>query len=157
MILYHGSNVKIEKVDLLLGHLNKDFGQGFYLTDIREQAEAMAKRKALLYKNAVPQITEFIFDEESAKRELKIKIFDIVSEEWAEFIYKNRNASVNGFKHDYDIVYGPIADDGVVLQLNLYEQKYITIAELVKRLEYKKLNNQYYFGTEKSLSYLKVK
>lgn len=45
MILYHGSNVRIEKIDLSLGQLDKDFGRGFYLTDIKQQAEDMASRR----------------------------------------------------------------------------------------------------------------
>ena len=47
--LYHGSNVRIERIDLSVGHINKDFGKGFYLTDIKTQADEMAKRKARLF------------------------------------------------------------------------------------------------------------
>lgn len=50
---------------------------------------------------------------------------------------------------------GPVADDGVVYQLNLYMQHFITIEQLVKGLEYKRLNNQYFFGTDKAISKLK--
>ena len=53
--------------------------------------------------------------------------------------------------HEYDIVVGPVADDGVVFQLNLYMQHLISIEMLVKELTYKQLNNQYFFGTEKAL------
>ena len=56
--------------------------------------------------------------------------------------------------HEYDIVVGPVADDGVVYQLNLYMQRLITLDTLVKELTFKRLNNQYYFGTEKSISKL---
>ena len=56
--LYHGSNVRIEHIDLSIGHINKDFGKGFYLTDIRLQAEEMAKRKARIYLGAQPVVTE---------------------------------------------------------------------------------------------------
>ena len=44
MILYHGSNCEIEKIDLLKGKPYKDFGRGFYLTDLAEQAKQMATR-----------------------------------------------------------------------------------------------------------------
>ena len=87
---------------------------------------------------------------------LDVKVFDKVSEEWAEFIYNNRKSSVTGFKHNYDIVIGPVANDGVVVQLNLFEQQFITLSELVNRLKYRDLSNQYYFGTEKSLSALQL-
>ena len=40
--LYHGSNTVIDVIDLRLGMPDKDFGQGFYLTHLRHQAERMA-------------------------------------------------------------------------------------------------------------------
>ena len=43
MILYHGTNVDFEKVDLGKSNRFKDFGQGFYLTDIRQQPIEMAE------------------------------------------------------------------------------------------------------------------
>ena len=44
MKLYHGSNIVIEHINLAMCRPFKDFGKGFYLTDIKEQAEKMAKR-----------------------------------------------------------------------------------------------------------------
>jgi hypothetical protein len=44
MILYHGSNVKIIDIDLSKARPFKDFGRGFYLTEIKEQAQRMAIR-----------------------------------------------------------------------------------------------------------------
>ena len=143
--LYHGSDVEIQQIDLSMGHINKDFGKGFYLTDIKKQAEDMAKRRA----------RTTLFDEQHlTSGEFEVKVFDRVSEEWADFILKNRRASLTGFQHSFDIVVGPVADDGVVLQLNLYEQQYITLSELVERLKYRDINNQYYFGTEKAIQTL---
>ena len=69
-------------------------------------------------------------------------------------IVANRNAR-GKYTHNYDVVVGPIADDGVVFQINLFMMHFITIEELVKRLEFKKLNRQYFFGTEKAISKLK--
>ena len=37
MILYHGSNQEITEIDLTKTRPNKDFGQGFYLTEDKEQ------------------------------------------------------------------------------------------------------------------------
>nr|WP_306306362.1 DUF3990 domain-containing protein [Segatella albensis] len=48
----------------------------------------------------------------------------------------------------------PIADDGVVYQLTLFEQHLITIEQLVEGLTYRKLNNQYFFGTKLAISKL---
>lgn len=81
--------------------------------------------------------------------------FDKPSAEWAEFIFKNRNRD-NNFTHDFDIVIGPIANDGVAYLLGRYEEGTLTIEELSDKLEYKKLNSQYFFGTDESLKYLKT-
>lgn len=154
--LYHGSNVLIETIDLSKGHINKDFGKGFYLTSLPQQAAEMAKRKARQILNGNPIVTEFEFDDSCLTNgELKVKIFGEVSVEWAEFILNNRHATRNDFHHNLDIVVGPVADDGVVQQLDLYEMGIITIQQLVDVLKFRKLNDQYFFGTEQSLKYLR--
>lgn len=153
--LYHGSNVAIEKIDLSKGHINKDFGKGFYLTTLPQQAMEMAKRKARQFLDTKPVVTTFLFDEnELTSGELNVKVFHAVSEEWAMFILQNRKASRTGFHHDYDIVVGPVADDSVVQQLDLFEMGLITLSQLVEALRCLDLNNQYFFGTERAVSKL---
>lgn len=66
----------------------------------------------------------------------------------------NRNSRKTGFTHDYDIVIGPVADDGVVVLLDLFNDGLIEIDELVRRLTYRRLNRQYFFGTQKAASLL---
>ena len=39
MILYHGSNTDIKEINLAMCRPYKDFGRGFYLTEMKEQAE----------------------------------------------------------------------------------------------------------------------
>lgn len=58
MKLYHGSNITIKQIDLSMCKPYKDFGKGFYLTEIKEQAEQMAKRTSAIY-GGIPVITEF--------------------------------------------------------------------------------------------------
>ena len=153
--LYHGSNVDIDKIDLSKGHINKDFGKGFYLTTLPQQAMEMAKRKARQFLDAKPIVTTFLFDEnELTSGELNVKVFLTVSEEWAMFILQNRKASRTGFHHDYDIVVGPVADDSVVQQLDLFEMGLITLSQLVEALRYRNINNQYFFGTERAVAKL---
>lgn len=154
MKLYHGTNVDFDVIDLTKSNKYKDFGQGFYLTDIRSQAEELAAKKSRLF-GGYPVIQEYEFDESLlSDAELKVLKFDKPSTEWAEFIFKNRNRD-NNFTHDYDIVIGPIANDGVAYLLGRYEEGTLTIEELSDKLDYKKLNSQYFFGTNKSLKYLK--
>ena len=154
MKLYHGTNLDFSVIDLAKSNKYKDFGQGFYLTDIRFQAEELAAKKSRLF-GGYPVIQEYEFDESILTgKELKVLMFDAPTTEWAEFIFKNRNRNAN-FKHDYDIVVGPIADDGGAYLLGRYEEGTLTIEELSEQLDYKKLNSQYFFGTNKSLKYLK--
>lgn len=61
----------------------------------------------------------------------------------------------NNIIHNYDIIIGPIADDGVALQIGLFKDGYINLATLAETLKYRKLNNQYYFGTPKAIKLLK--
>ena len=68
----------------------------------------------------------------------------------------NREAEQTGFRHNYDIVIGPVADDGVAFQLERYLNGGMNLEQLVKELTYKKLNRQYFFGTEKAISYLQL-
>ena len=63
MKLYHGTNTYINEIDFNKCNPNKDFGQGFYLTDIKEQALLMAKRRAKIEKQGHPIIMEYEFDE----------------------------------------------------------------------------------------------
>lgn len=154
MKLYHGTNVEFDSIDLSKSAKFKDFGQGFYLTDIRSQAEELAAKKSRLY-GGYPIVQEYEFDETLLKSaDLHVKKFDKTSTEWAEFIYKNRNRACH-FKHDFDIVIGPIADDGVAYLLGRYDEGTLKIEELSELLQYKKLNSQFFFGTYKSIQYLK--
>ena len=153
--LYHGSNVSIEKIDLTRSHPHKDFGKGYYLTDIRTQAEAMSIRRVRIAGEGEPTLTVYSFDESQLHSpELRVKVFNEPTEEWALFVLSNREASLTGYTHDYDIVIGPIADDGVAFQLDRYTRHMITLATLVEELTYRKLNRQYYFGTERALQTL---
>ncbi len=106
MILYHGTNVDFDKVDIKKTKRYKDFGQGFYLTDIKSQAAEMAEKKAVLF-GGEPVVQEYEFDERMLDSlDYKVLQFDAVCAEWAEFIYKNRSRSNPPFVHDYDIVVG---------------------------------------------------
>lgn len=156
MILYHGSNVAIDKVDLNLCKPYKDFGKGFYLTDIRSQAEDMAIRRVRLAGIGSPIVSAFEFDVSILENSsINTLIFPKVSVEWAEFVLNNRDINHEGFTHNYDIVVGPVANDTVAFQLRRYLLGAIPLESLVKELEYKGLNSQYFFGTELAISKLK--
>lgn len=155
MILYHGSNMEIERIDLSKSRPNKDFGKGFYLTEDKQQAQNMANQK-VLQKGGKAVVTAYEFDESFLiDGTLSVKQFEGYTEEWAQFILENRNRKSEHPIHNYDIVIGAIADDKVGVQLFRYMRDYIDLPTLVRNLQFKKLTIQYYFGTDKAIEKLK--
>lgn len=155
MILYHGSNTAIERIDLEKCRPYKDFGKGFYLTDIRLQAERMAARTSKMFKGE-PTLTSFEFNlDEAAEKGLKIKIFDNPDEEWARFVMANRDINVPHPCHDYDIIIGPVADDTIARLLRMFTENFISEEQLVKELTFSQVTSQYFFHTEAAVKMLK--
>lgn len=158
MKLYHGSDVLVSQPDLLKGKPFKDFGQGFYLSSDLQQAKDMAMQKSNQSNGAKPAVVSTFEFDESAMTDgsLKIKRFDTYTEEWADFVLRNRDRKTPQPYHDYDIVYGPIADDRIVRQMRRFELGDITKKELMKELQYPHgITFQYFFGSEKALKRLK--
>ena len=154
MILYHGTNADIEEIDLTKGLRYKDFGKGFYLTPNRETACRMAQKRARLFGGTATLIT-YELNDSALQSDLKVKVFpEKASVEWLLFVDANRDRKSQQPVHDYDIVIGPIADDGVVLQLTNYREGIYSPEEAARLLQDRYLDQQYYFGTEKALNYL---
>ena len=154
MILYHGTNADFDHISLTIGLRHKDFGWGFYLTPDRPTAIRMAQKKARLFGGAATLIT-FEFDEAALDSDLKVKVFPKkATVEWLLFVDANRDRKNDKPIHDYDIVIGPIADDGVVLQLTNYRQGIYSPEEAARLLQDRYLDQQYYFGTERAVRFL---
>lgn len=100
MTVYHGSYTAVQKPEIRVGRNTKDFGQGFYCTVIKEQAERWAKR----YDTPCVNIYTVRMD-----TSLKILEFKEMTEEWLDFIISCRY----GKAHDYDIVIGAMANDQI--------------------------------------------
>lgn len=152
MKLYHGSNTLIETIDLEKSNPNKDFGRGFYLSENAEQAQDMANFK-FMQLGGSPIVTCFEFDDTAMNDpSLRIKVFHDYSEEWADFVFANRE----GLDADsYDIVYGPIANDKIGLQIRKLKDGSIDKEEFLNRLKYMKgITFQFYFGTEAAIKLL---
>lgn len=156
MKLYHGSNVCIEEIDLKRGRKGKDFGQGFYLSADSCQAQMMAERTVDREETGKATLTVYEFDDSVLFNpfDLKVLVFDGYSKEWAEFIIMNRRNKTSEQVHDYDIVYGPIADDKVGLQITRYQLQYIPMEELIRQLSFIRPTFQYFFGTERAIRLL---
>lgn len=161
IFLYHGSNTIIEEIDLQKTRPYKDFGRGFYLTSMKEQAEKMAQRVSRIY-GGEPYVMEYIFHEEKLKElELNARIFERPSREWALFVINNRNRDYQDISnsecnHDekYDLVIGPVADDDLALLFRQFSGGLISVEVLTEAMKFKKLTNQYSFHTERALELL---
>ena len=155
MKLYHGSNVSIEVIDLSKSRPGKDFGKGFYLSADKQQAIEMAESK-VAFLGGEPIVTEFEFDDNIiASGKLKVKTFNTYTKEWAKFVYDNRENFSDTPIHDFDIIYGPIANDRVGAQIRNYKNESINLDELLRRIKYiKSITFQYYFGTEAAVKTL---
>ena len=155
MKLYHGTNADIGVIDLTRGLRYKDFGNGFYVTPDRMTAVRMAQKRARLFGGTATLIT-YEFDEASWPSDLKIKRFpERASVEWLLFVDANRDRKNTTPVHDYDIVIGPIANDGVVLQLTNYREGIYSPEQVAQLLQDRYLDQQYFFGTEKALRLLR--
>ena len=151
MKLYHGSLVAVNKPEIREASRTLDYGKGFYTTTSYEQAEAWVKRKKNEWNTDKGYVNVYDFDE-SALRKLKILIFYKPTEEWVDFVMQNR--TVKGFHHDYDIVYGPVANDRVYAAFALYEGGVLNKQELIRELRAYQLVDQYLFHTETALQFL---
>lgn len=154
MTLYHGINGDIESIDLTRGMRYKDFGKGFYLTPDKTTAIRMAQKKARLFGGSATLIT-YEMDENVLHSDLKVKVFpEKACVEWLVFVDANRDRKNVMPIHDFDIVIGPIADDGVVLQLTNFREGIYTPEQAAAQLQDRYLDQQYYFGTEQALRFL---
>ncbi len=88
--------------------------------------------------------------DDSAIERLNMLAFEKPNEEWVNFVMKNRTE--RGFTHDYDIVYGQVADDSVYTQFTLYEGGIISMPTLIQELKTYKLVDQYLFHTDRALN-----
>lgn len=154
MILYHGSDVIIKKPELIKQNRTLDFGSGFYTTANREQAvnfaqKVQARRKSLAAYVSVYEIPSV----EELQQNLDVLVFSEADEMWLDFVSENRNGKYNG--KQYDIIYGPVANDTIYRTFVAYEEGLYTKEETVKRLKIKKLYNQMTFTSREALAYLK--
>ncbi|MFV0555259.1 MAG: DUF3990 domain-containing protein [Mangrovibacterium sp.] len=151
MIVYHGSYTEIAKIDLQKCEPNKDFGRGFYVTKIKEQAEAWAIRMGRKYqKKGV--VTKFNFYESAFNNGLyKVLQFENYDEDWLDFVTLNRRLDSPIPTHSYDIVEGPVADDKISRNIDNYILGKISREKFLSMLSREEPTHQICFCTADSL------
>ncbi|MFR3329605.1 MAG: DUF3990 domain-containing protein [Odoribacter splanchnicus] len=142
-------------IDLNKSQRGKDFGRGFYLSEDAEQAYKLAVFKSLQF-GGEPNVLTYDFKESLlVEGVLNFLSFNEYSAEWAEFVLKNRQNKSEFNKHSYDVVYGPIANDKVGVQIRLLLEHNISPEIFLERLKYMKgITFQYLFGTELAIKHL---
>ena len=138
MEIYHGSYMVIEHPQVVRGRYAKDFGTGFYCTQLRQQAERWAGK----YDTPVVSIYEY-----TSYEGLKILEFEKMTEEWLDFIVDCRA----GISHDYDIVIGAMADDQIYNYISDFISGTITREQFWVLAKFKHPTHQIAFCSERAL------
>ena len=152
MKLYHGSVVEVRKPSLRYGRKMTDFGRGFYTTTQAEQAENWTKIKQ--DRTKAPKRIVSVYEIDDAlltSPELKIREFHGVDKAWLDFVVDSRK----GVKHDYDLVFGPVANDKVFTTVNLFESGVLSAEAAILQLKAYKTYDQLSFHTERVIGALR--
>lgn len=142
MILYHGGYCEIRTPEVKPSRNHKDFGQGFYCTELLPQAERWSRRFD------TPVVSAYEYTPESS---LDIRTFEQMTEEWLDFIVACRN----GKSHSHDIVAGAMANDQVWNYVADFISGILTREQFWVLAKFKRPTHQVAFCTERALSCLK--
>lgn len=144
MILYHSSTEVVKTPDTAHSRSYLDFGKGFYLTSIYEQAQRYGERFLRRGKSAWLNSYE-LQDGLDGWNILRLESYD---KEWLDFVSVCRAGNDTT---DYDMVVGGIANDRVILTLDRYFAGEITQEQALGLLKYEKPNIQYCIRSERML------
>lgn len=153
MIVYHGSNLAVEKPRLIVQNRYLDFGYGFYTTTNKIQAISFAEKVYKRKNEGTKQVSIYEVDEEKLLAKCSVLRFDAPNEAWLDFVAENRSGNYEG--DIYDVVYGPVANDDVYTTFTLYQAGALSKEQTLETLKIKKLYDQMVFATENALAFLK--
>ena len=156
MILFHGTTLRIEHPHIVRSEIGRDFGFAFYTTDICEQAERWALRRAKIErrKKKVPcGAVVNLYEWDRNLSGLSYHAFQEPSMDWLEMVMRCR--SDVEYWHGFDIVEGKIANDNVGETVSFVMQGIMRKEDAVERLRFEKINNQIAFCSEESLKSLR--
>lgn len=136
MIVYHASYTIVEHPDISYSRDFLDFGKGFYVTSLKDQAIKYARRFLLRGKKAF--LNEYLLDDIYSTN-YRCKTFAVYDEEWLNYV----GACRKGIGVElFDVILGGIADDKVFTTIDLYFAGEISKEEALNRLIYEKPNLQ---------------
>lgn len=138
--LYHGSYTIIEHPLVSVGRKELDFGPGFYLTRLKDQAERWARRVCVIKIVTTPYISYYQFEDSHLYEEIKIKVLGKYDIEWLEFIVSSRKGDRPWA--EYDIIEGGVANDQVIDTVEDYYAGRITADQAIGQLKFAKPTHQ---------------
>ena len=138
--LYHGSSLSVPAPLTGVGRRELDFGPGFYLTNLREQAERWARRVCVIRAVETPQISIYKFDETLLPADVRRLRLEHYNQEWLDFIVSSRRGK-EPWK-DYDIIEGGVANDQVIDTVEDYYAGRITVEQAIGQLRFAKPTHQ---------------
>ena len=136
--IYHGGYCPIATPEIIESKYAKDFGKGFYCTQLKDQAVRWAKR----YDTPIVSIYNF-----EPNNNLNILHFEQMTEQWLDFIVKCRS----GQAHDYDIVIGAMANDQVYNYISDFINDVLTREQFWVLAKFKHPTHQINFCNSKAL------
>lgn len=145
MKLYHSSNISVKIPDTAHSRDFLDFGKGFYLTSLQEQAVKYAHRFLRRKQDAWLNMYEFIYN----PLDWKVLEFNEYDKAWLDFVSKCRAGEDDS---EYDIIIGGIANDKVIQTLDRYWVGELSENDTLGLLKYEKPNNQYCIRSQKMLN-----
>lgn len=151
--LYHGSYTEVHQPLAKAGRRNLDFGRGFYLTKLKEQAEAwaaiIASRKG---RNVKPVVSVFQFDEEHAKMDgTRFRIFPAYDLDWLNYVVDCRQGK--DYSSEFDIVEGGVANDNVIDTVEDYMRGRMSAEAALVELSKHRPNNQFCILNQEIIDY----
>ncbi len=144
MRLYHTSLFQIPVPDTQHSRKNLDFGRGFYLTSIKEQALRYAER----FSNRGKVVWLNVYEMKEDWEDWNVRIFNEYSEEWLDFVADCR---LEKSEEDFDMVIGGVADDKVFETIDLYFAGLMSKENALNRLSFIHPNIQYCIRSEEML------
>ena len=144
MLVYHSSDQCFISPDVMHSRDALDFGKGFYVTRLRDQAEKYANRFLRLGNDAYMHIFDY-----TPADDLKIKKFEYYDEEWLDFVCNCRKG--NDVYRQYDIIEGGVANDKVFQTVDLYMTGIYNKEQALQNLAYEKPNHQLCFITQRAI------
>ncbi len=152
MFLYHGDTEIVTEPEIQRDDNYLNFDIGFYTTSSIEHAEHCARNKMQMDNVRFGYVTIYEFDAEKAEKELSVKKFDTIDEEWMTFVINNNKRNIAG--NEFDMYIGPVIDENVYEFIRLFKAGVYDIEYIIEKLRAKVHYEQLTLHSVKALEYL---